>query len=253
MVVLSPVKLNEHSFIIWHYQGLESHPVSDIQRQRSKNETMAVDEKNRTQRSAIREKRRQQLIDATMKCIARKGISGTTLADVAREAGLSQGIVNLHFDSKENLFTETLQRLAGEYRMQFDRTLERSGPSSTDKLLALMELDLRPSICQRSKLAVWFAFWGEVKSRPTYRKICDENDRYYDSVVERLCDEIIADGGYTHSRASAVALALTSMTNGMWLSCLISPQAWNRHDAMGTVRSYLASTFPHHFEQQDIQ
>lgn len=212
---------------------------------------MANAVKNRPQRSAIREKRRQQLIDATMKCIGRKGISGTTLADVAREAGLSQGIVNLHFDSKENLFTETLRRLAGEYRIQFDRSLERSGPAPADKLMALMELDLRPSICERSKLAVWFAFWGEVKSRPTYRKICDDNDRYYDVVVEKLCREIIDEGEYAYPQPSTTSLALTSMTNGMWLSFLISPQTWDRREAMDTVRNYLASVFPKHFSQQE--
>ncbi len=54
-------------------------------------------------RTATREQRRQQLIDATMKCIARKGMGSMTLGDVAGEAGLSQGIVNLHFESKENL------------------------------------------------------------------------------------------------------------------------------------------------------
>lgn len=214
---------------------------------------MALAEKNRPQRSAIRDRRRRQLIDATMKCIARKGISGTTLADVASQAGLSQGIVNLHFDSKENLFVETLQALAGEYRVQFDRELERAGPAPAEKLLALMELDLRPSICRRDKLAVWFAFWGEVKSRPTYRKICDENDRYYDSVVEGLCNEIIAEGDYEDQRASATALALTSMTNGMWLSCLISPQTWDRHQARSTVSNYLASVFPQHFSYQEPQ
>ncbi|MDH3748255.1 MAG: TetR/AcrR family transcriptional regulator [Gammaproteobacteria bacterium] len=213
---------------------------------------MATAEKNRSSRTATRERRRQQLIDATMKCIGRKGIGGTTLGDVAKEAGLSQGIVNLHFDSKDNLFRETLRALADEYRTQFDRALDRSGPSPADKLFALMELDLRPSICQRNKLAVWFAFWGEVKSRPTYRKICDESDRYYDDIVERLCADIIADGGYTQASASAAALALTSMTNGLWLSCLISPQSWHRHDAMAAVKIYLANVFPNHFKQQEM-
>lgn len=210
---------------------------------------MVITQKNRTSRTATRERRRQQLIDATMKCIGRKGIGGTTLGEVAKEAGLSQGIVNLHFESKDNLFRETLRALAGEYRTQFDRALARSGPSPADKLFALMELDLRPSICQRSKLAVWFAFWGEVKSRPTYRKICDESDRYYDDVVERLCDEIITEGHYEHVSASAAALALTSMTNGLWLSCLISPQSWDRHEAMAAVATYLANVFPKHFKQ----
>jgi TetR/AcrR family transcriptional repressor of bet genes len=198
-------------------------------------------------RTASREARRRQLIDATMKCIARKGMGSTTLGDVAKEAGLSQGIVNLHFESKDNLLTETLRTLAGEYRENFNKTLEKSGPRPADSLLALMESDLRPSICDRQKLAIWFAFWGEVKSRPTYRRICDEFDNYYDSVVERLCADLIEEGAYENIDAAAAAEALTSMTNGLWLSCLISPQGWDRHKAMDAVMSYLTNVFPKHY------
>ena len=198
-------------------------------------------------RTATREKRRQQLIDATMKCIGRKGLTGTTLSDVAHEAGLSQGIVNLHFESKDNLLTETLRSLANEYKTQFDKALHRSGPRPADQLLALMEHDLRPSICDRSKLAVWFAFWGEVRSRPTYRKICDEYDCYYDNEITELCDAVIEEGGYDDVTGRAASEALTSMTNGLWLSCLISPQTWDRQLAMDAVNSYLRNVFPKHF------
>lgn len=182
-----------------------------------------------------------------MKCIARKGIGGTTLADVAKEAGLSQGIVNLHFESKDNLLAETLRHLACEYQSSFEATLERAPDTPASCLEALMALDLSASICQPAKLAIWFAFWGEVKSRPTYRAICNEIDRYYDSVVERLCREIILDGNYRDVDASRVATALTSMTNGLWLSCLLSPRDWNREEAMAAVTTYLAQIFPDHF------
>ncbi len=201
-------------------------------------------------RTASRETRRRQLIDATMKCIARKGMSNTSIGDVAKEAGLSQGIVNLHFESKDNLLTETLRTLAYEYREQFDNALEQSGPSPADALLALLELDLKPKLIDRQKLAIWFAFWGEVKSRPTYRKICDEYDRYYDSVVERLCAELIDDGGYTNVTAAAAAEALTCMTNGLWLSCLISPREWDRQTAIDAIMSYLTNVFPKHYESK---
>lgn len=198
-------------------------------------------------RTASRAARRQQLIDATMKCIARKGMSSTTLADVAKEAGLSQGIVNLHFTSKDNLLNETLRSLADEYKAQFDKELARAAPRPADQLRAVMALDFKPSICDRQKLAIWFAFWAEVKSQPAYRKICDESDRYYDDVIMRLCAAVIAEGKYDGVLASAVANALTAMTNGLWLSCLISPQTWNRHEAMDAVMSYLRSVFPKHF------
>ncbi len=200
-------------------------------------------------RTASRAARRQQLIDATMKCIARKGMGSTTLGDVAGEAGLSQGIVNLHFESKENLLKETLRSLAGEYREKFDKALQKSGPHAADKLRAVMEQDLGPSICNQRKLAVWFAFWGEVKSRPTYRRMCDEWDQHYDEVVAELCEELITEGNYKNIDAMTVAYGVSSMINGLWLSCLISPQTWDRNNAMAAIMSYLGNTFPEHFKQ----
>lgn len=207
-----------------------------------------VTPKKKARRTASREARRRQLIDATMKCIARKGLGNTSIGDVASEAGLSQGIVNLHFESKDNLLTETLRTLANEYREQFDRTLENAGPRPADALRALLAMDLQPKQLDRQKLAIWFAFWGEVKSRPTYRSICDEYDRYYDSVVEKLCAGIIEEGGYINIKPAAAAEGLTCMTNGLWLSCLISPQDFDRDIAWSAIMSYLANVFPKHYE-----
>jgi TetR/AcrR family transcriptional repressor of bet genes len=203
---------------------------------------------NTSRRTESRAARRQQLIDATMKCIARKGMGSTTLGDVASEAGLSQGIVNLHFKSKDNLLTETLTHLANDYRANFDKALERAGPGAADQLGAVMAVDFKPSVCNRNKLALWFAFWGEVKARPTYRKICDASDQYYEDVVTGLCTAIIEDGGYRNITATAASKALTAMTDGLWQSCLVSPQTWNRVDAMNAVMSYLQNVFPKHFK-----
>lgn len=198
-------------------------------------------------RTASREERREQLIRATIKCIARKGMGSTSIGDVAKEAGLSQGIVNLHFESKDNLLNETLRHIADEYKDTFNTTLEKSGPGAAEKLLALVELDLRPSIIDRQKISVWFAFWGEVKSRPAYRKICDERDQYYDDIIEGLCKTIIAEGKYTGFSAATVAISLNSITNGMWLSSLISPKSFARNKALTALHDLLRRFFPQHF------
>jgi TetR/AcrR family transcriptional repressor of bet genes len=220
--------MNEYSFRLWH------------------DSAMSATAKN-TKRTATREKRRQQLVNATMKCIARKGMGGTTLGDVAKEAGLSQGIVNLHFESKENLLNETLRFIADDYKAQFNRVLDKSEPDAASKLHALMKLDLRPSILERRKLAVWFAFWGEVKSRPRYREVCEKSDEYYDEILSSLCDEIISEGSYKNVSSAAVTTVLTSVTNGMWLSYLISPKRFDHQNATNAVDEYLSSIFPKHF------
>jgi TetR/AcrR family transcriptional repressor of bet genes len=79
--------------------------------------------------------------------------------------------------------------------------------------------------------------------------MCDESDRYYDNVIEDLCAELIAEGGYRDIDAATAADALTSMTNGLWQSCLISPRTWDREKAMNAVMSYLRSVFPEHYDQ----
>ena len=68
-----------------------------------------------TPRSLSKKARRKQLIEATIKCIADNGLSGTTMADVTQQAGLSLGIVNLHFQSKEKLLIETMRYISTEY------------------------------------------------------------------------------------------------------------------------------------------
>ncbi len=112
----------------------------------------------------------------------------TTIATVAQEAGLSQGIINLHFRTKERLLTETLRYLSDEYRNACSeappmRQARRRSPGCWRWWTSISAAD----ICTRDKLAVWFAFWGERKFRPTYRRICAARDKSYDDMVRNLC------------------------------------------------------------------
>lgn len=198
-------------------------------------------------RQQAREQRRRQLIDATISCIARKGLGSMTLSDVAREAGLSQGIVNLHFTSKDNLLAETLRHLAEEYNEQFAKALARAPDTPAAKLLAILEMDLKPAVCDRRKLAVWFAFWGEVRAVPTYQKICQARDQKNQDVIEGLVGDIISDGDYPHLDAHTVAEALAVMTDGMWLSYLVNPKTFSRAVALDAIRSTLKAFFPDHY------
>ena len=176
-----------------------------------------------------------------------KGLGSLTLADVAREAGLSQGIINLHFNSKDNLLGETLRFLIEEYDAQFMQAIEKSQGGPAETLLALMEMDLKPAICDRKKLAVWFAFWGEVKAVPTYQKICAAFDDKFSSILVDLCERIVAEGNYPDVDARMVADALSSLTDGLWLSLLVNPKAFDRDAALSCVRSYLRVMFPDHY------
>ncbi len=198
-------------------------------------------------RTASKETRQLQLIRATIRSIAKHGLSTTTMATVSSEARLSQGIINLHFQSKKRLLVETLRFVADEYKTAWEKALNSGGVSSAEKLTALVGVDFEKSVCQPNKLAVWFAFWGETKSRPVYRKICTERDREYREVLIKLCNDIIRDGAYSDLRAESVAYGLSAMSEGLWLDLLISPGDISPERAKGICMDYLKNVFPRHF------
>jgi len=193
-------------------------------------------------RTATKEQRQEQLILATIQSVASRGLSVTTMATVSAEAGLSQGIINLHFRSKERLLVETLRYIADEYRNTWKKALAGAGDSPARQLAALVMVDFRLPVCDRNKLAVWFAFWGESKSRPTYRQICAERDRAYRKELVQVCQSLIEAGGYAGLDADTVAAGLSAMTSGLWLDMLTNPRSMSRQDGRQICMHFLATT-----------
>ena len=197
-------------------------------------------------RHAPPEQRREQLIKATIRCIARKGLSKTTMADVTKAAKLSVGIVNLHFQSKDKLLEETLRYIAEEYKQGWDSIVNDADLSPAEKIGALIEFDFSPDIAQPAKLSVWFAFWGESSSRPTYRDICNAADMQTTRSVLTLCREL---GCRSKRRAELIATGYTALADGLWLDILVTPEDMNPQLARDISLNYMASFFPEHFRE----
>jgi TetR/AcrR family transcriptional repressor of bet genes len=200
-------------------------------------------------RTAPPEQRRRQLIQASIRSIADHGLAGTTIATVAREAGLSQGIINLHFKTKDRLLIETLRFLSDEYRNACSEAAAVAVNSPVEGLRAMVDLDFRRNICTRDKLAVWFAFWGERRFRPTYRRICAARDKSYDDMVRIMCAKLCEEGDYPDVEPALVADGLSALTDGLWLDLLVRPESMTRDLARRITLAYLADAFPKHFRQ----
>jgi TetR/AcrR family transcriptional repressor of bet genes len=197
-------------------------------------------------RKASKETRRQQLIEATIDSLAKRGYSETTMADVADGAGLSRGIVNFHFESKEKLLVATLQYMADEYSAHWRAALLKAGPEPANQLRALVAADFDRSICNKRKLAAWCAFWGEAKSRPTYQALCGARDAAYQQVFIDLCRRLKEEGGYAFDPFDT-ALALSAMLEGLWLRLMMGTEEVTRETALRAANDYLSSVFPKHY------
>jgi AcrR family transcriptional regulator len=61
-------------------------------------------------RPAFLEERRQAILEAALRVWSKRGFDGTSVAEVAREAGLTKGTLYLYFPGKQALLEETLRR-----------------------------------------------------------------------------------------------------------------------------------------------
>ena len=220
-------------------------PRSDLMKTETANHKASA---RPAKRKATRHARRSQLIDATIDSLASRGYSGTTLGDVAEGAGLSRGIVNFHFESKEKLLVATLEHMAAEYGTHWRNALEKAGDDPAEKLAALVNADFDPLVCNRRKLAAWCAFWGEAKSRPTYQALCGSRDEAYQALLEQLCCELVERGGYTH-QPREMAIALDALLEGLWLRLMMGNSGISRETAKASAIAFLKTAFPKDYPQ----
>ena len=186
---------------------------------------------------------KRQLIDATMDCIDKLGLSQTTLARIAAQAGLSQGIVIFHFQSKDALLEQTLQFLSDEHKSNWQSGLRAATADPISQLCALIKASFTASICNRKKISVWYAFLGESRSRPKYMRVCGSNDKAFSDKLISLCEQIEADED-SPLAAKTASLSIEGMIDGLWQNFLIGPPGFKRKQAVEVVFELLAAIYP---------
>jgi AcrR family transcriptional regulator len=61
---------------------------------------------------------RQRLIDAAARLFAQGGFTASSVAAIGEAAGVSRGLVNFHFSTKENLLRAVIEQLVAELEQQ---------------------------------------------------------------------------------------------------------------------------------------
>jgi len=125
---------------------------------------------------AKRETRRQQILDAALRCFSRDGFHNTTTADIVRESGVSQGALYLYFATKEDI----ILALADDRHQNeaITNALAQREQDPVQGLLSLIEL-YADGLADQTRLdarRVGIQGWAEALRSP----------RIHDSVIKGL-------------------------------------------------------------------
>lgn len=135
----------------------------------------------------VKDKRKQQLIDANVVSIAKRGLADTTITHVSEGANLSRGIVNFYFDSKEKMMQETLAHLLAEHDACWQHALAIAGAASPiEKIQAVTRSLLADQQCSMRRLAAMSAFIAHAGTHAGYAKMLRASDELFTKQLKQL-------------------------------------------------------------------
>ena len=114
--------------------------------------------------------RREQIVHATIRCLAREGYAGLTMKKVAREAEVSQGILHYYFASKRAILIAALDVVMGDLDRRV-AALSEGARDARGRLRAVIRGCLGLAEDSREFWVVFVEFWGEMMHDRRLREI----------------------------------------------------------------------------------
>ena len=122
---------------------------------------------------ASRQKRRETIAQATLRCFARQGFAETSMADIIAEAGLSAGSIYSHFSSKAELLRLVVSEvLRSRFTALLDDVETERSPIAPARLLAYL---LARTDIKSAQARVLLQVWAEVARDAEIAALAQEN------------------------------------------------------------------------------
>ncbi|BBH70550.1 TetR family transcriptional regulator [Actinoplanes sp. OR16] len=184
--------------------------------------------------------RRQQILDAAVRCFLRKGFHQSSMQDVIKEAGLSVGAFYRYFKSKNELITAIAGAKVGEVTSVLDGVLVAEPiPPVPEILERVLEL-IDHSIDHDGPVRIAVQVWGEAVHDPEVGAMVAE---IYGRVRAKAVDIAARAqaGGQLHADADpvGVGVALFGLIQGYILQRILVGQI-DRAQYVNGVRALVA-------------
>ena len=184
---------------------------------------------------------RQHILDVALHLFSQQGVSSTSLAEIAKAAGVTRGAIYWHFKNKSDLFSEiwelakpNIDELETEYQAKFP-----DDPLSVLREILIYVLETTVTE-ERRRLLMEIIFHkcefvGEMASvQLAQRHLCIEN---YDRIEQTLRHCMDANMLPENLNTRRVAVLLRSYITGIIENWLFAPESF---DLKKEAREYVA-------------
>ena len=188
---------------------------------------------------------RRTLIDATLDTIAADGIAETSVSRIIERAGLSRGMIHLHFGGKDNLLTAAAQQFSADYYEEMDR-MTALGPDASpeDQIMAVVRADLSHELLNPRSTKIWHAFRGAAGSHPGIARYSSTQDPKLVAKLIRAFTALDEARNDTAPLAEDAASGTLALLEGMWVNYLTDIDGFSRERSTNLIRRFLSGLYP---------
>ncbi|WP_454296627.1 TetR/AcrR family transcriptional regulator [Salana multivorans] len=134
---------------------------------------------------AHRAARREEIVDAALRCAVRDGYRGVSIASVIQESGLSAGAIYSYFANKQELLVAVAERILDAREADLAAAHDRDTPLAPGEVMATLIEGLR----REDIAAVLPQLWAEAAFDPEIRAVAG---RIFGRVRNLLRGELVA-------------------------------------------------------------
>ena len=142
--------------------------------------------------------RREQILTAGWRCVAREGFHKTSMADVIRESGLSAGAVYLYFKSKDEMIAAIAEQVAAGGDQIFDEVLARDPLPTLDEAVHVIVSRIQQVAAagENELIKVALPTWAEAVRNESIRAVVARAYRHLRGRMQELVERLQAAGEF---------------------------------------------------------
>ena len=193
---------------------------------------------NERSKSDIINLRRAQLTRAAYKVVGQKGYYDFTIRDIAREAGLSTGLVHYYFKNKEDLLLNLLKEINRNMLIVLNKAISASDDPKV-KLNIFMNQAFNLVRDEKDYFYIVIDFWTQVNKNDRMKRANTKLFKSYRDEISKILREGIEKGVFMKMDVDYTSAVIISIIQGMIIQFVIDTNAFDYEDYAKKVMKHV--------------
>lgn len=163
------------------------------------------------------DQRRVELVDATWRIIAEKGLDGATMRDIAAEAGFANGALKPYFPSKDRLLDFAFEHIFAQTNRRMEAAT--TGLTGREALRTYCHEILPLDDERRNEARVAIAFWQKAMQDPAKAAVHERSMEQWREALGRL----LVEAGHGGADLVTAVGAIMDLVLGAQITATLSP------------------------------